>query len=390
MSGWICLHRKFLNWEWFNNGDMVRLFLYLLLEANYENKRWNGIVISRGQLLTGRKELAKNLNLSEQVVRTCLDRLKSTSEITIKSTNKYSIITICNYEFYNSIEYKINQQNNQQFNQQITNNQPTDNQQITTTKQINNYNNLTKEQEIDIAAFQKKVSNKNPSEEIFSSNSLEQNINSGGEGENLNPTVAPINTPLIENKPKDDKSTSSKKKSTKKASNQPSEESDEEWLESKGMQLKINYNGIMQRFNENNPNFKSLIAIKSKRREHVRARIKEYGLEAFFTMIEKAKASEFLTTTRAYKDKSGNDQKFKAEFDWMITPTYFPKIVEGNYDNKPDLPTNKNQNYERNNNNGGDPKITKFANPEDLQRRIEENERMLREANRNSWNKPRG
>ena len=100
MDGWIKLHRKFLEWEWFHNEEMVRLFIHLLLTANYADKKWNGILVKRGQVLTGRKKLSEGTGLSEQEIRTCLSRLKSTSEITIKSTNKYSIITINKYDDY--------------------------------------------------------------------------------------------------------------------------------------------------------------------------------------------------------------------------------------------------------------------------------------------------
>jgi len=98
MAGWVKIHRKFLTWEWFNEPNMAHVFLYFLLKANYEPKRWRGIVIGRGQFVAGIDILSENLGISKQSIRTCLKKLKSTSEITIKSTNKYSIITICKYD----------------------------------------------------------------------------------------------------------------------------------------------------------------------------------------------------------------------------------------------------------------------------------------------------
>ncbi len=100
-EGWVRLYRKFLDWEWFELSDMVKIFTYFLLKANYEDKKWKGIDVKRGQLITGRKQLSIDLKMSERKVRTCIERLKLTSEITIKSTNKYSIITINNYNSYN-------------------------------------------------------------------------------------------------------------------------------------------------------------------------------------------------------------------------------------------------------------------------------------------------
>lgn len=102
MNGWIKLHRKIIDWEWFSTNDMLKFFLYLILKANHKDSKFQGHIIKRGQLIIGRKKLAETLNLSEQSIRTCITRLKSTSEITIKSTNKFSIITVCKYELYQS------------------------------------------------------------------------------------------------------------------------------------------------------------------------------------------------------------------------------------------------------------------------------------------------
>jgi len=127
MDGWIKIHYKFLSWEWFQDDGMVRLFINLLLRANYQPKKWKGMAIGRGQLVTGRKQLCLETGLSEQTVRTCLQRLEDTGEITRNSTSRFSIVTICNYDTY---QYEDNVTN-----QQLTNNQPTTNQQLTTTSE---------------------------------------------------------------------------------------------------------------------------------------------------------------------------------------------------------------------------------------------------------------
>lgn len=134
-KSFIVINRKILKWGWYDDINTKVLFLHLLLIANWEDKEWHGILVKRGQVITGRKKLSKETKLTEQQVRTALDKLILTNELTINTTNKYSIITINNYCKY--------QNYNQQENQQITNNQPTNNQQITTTKQ---YNNITNKQ----------------------------------------------------------------------------------------------------------------------------------------------------------------------------------------------------------------------------------------------------
>lgn len=136
MEGWVKIHRGMLEWEWYGDTNVVRLFFHLLLKANYEDKRWQGNIVGRGQLVTGRVELAEQTGLTEQQVRTALSKLKSTGEITIKTTNKYSIITICNYARYQDTEQQYQPTEQPTNNQQITNKQPTNNQQTTTTKEI--------------------------------------------------------------------------------------------------------------------------------------------------------------------------------------------------------------------------------------------------------------
>lgn len=121
---WVKLHDKFLEWEWHDKPEMVALWLHLLLFANWKDRRWHGIVVRRGQLVTGRQALSEATGLSVRTIRTCLGRLIQTGEITIKSTNKYSIITICKYDSY--------QENENAIDQQVTSNRPTIDQQSTT------------------------------------------------------------------------------------------------------------------------------------------------------------------------------------------------------------------------------------------------------------------
>ena len=135
MAGYIKLFRKFAEWEWYQDANVTRVFLHLLLTANYEDKRWQGKSVGKGQIIVGRKRLAEALNLTEQNIRTALEKLESTGEIKREVTNKYTLITICNYVSYQSTE-EYEQPTN---NQQITNNQPTSNQQVTTTKEFKEY-----------------------------------------------------------------------------------------------------------------------------------------------------------------------------------------------------------------------------------------------------------
>ena len=141
MEGWIKLHRKMVDWEWYNDNNTKILFLHLLLTANHKEKKWQGHTILRGQKITSLEHLAKETNLSVQQIRTSLNKLKSTNEITVKSTNKNTLVTILKYSDYQDKDEEDNTQNNIQDNNQITNKQQTNNKQITTNKNEKNEKN---------------------------------------------------------------------------------------------------------------------------------------------------------------------------------------------------------------------------------------------------------
>ena len=127
-NGWIKLHRKILDWEWFTSPSTLQLFIYLLLKANKEDKKWRGILIKRGQLVTSVATICEETKLSTQQARTSLNRLKSTNEITSKTTNKFTLVTICKYESY-QLCGEAEQQTNQQALQQTNNKQKTNKEQ---------------------------------------------------------------------------------------------------------------------------------------------------------------------------------------------------------------------------------------------------------------------
>lgn len=141
LNGFIKIHRKLVKWGWYTDNVVKGVFLHLLLTANYEPTEWQGRTLKSGQLITSRKRLAQDLDFTEQQIRTALLKLKSTNEITIETTNKYTLITVVNWDEYQFSGNNSNRKSNQDFNQQITNKQPTNNQQITTNKEKKNKRN---------------------------------------------------------------------------------------------------------------------------------------------------------------------------------------------------------------------------------------------------------
>ena len=90
-NGWIKLHRKLEKWEWYQDSKTFHLFIHLILQANHQPKKWRGIMIERGQFITGLHSLKSQTGISIQSTRTSLERLKSTSEITITKHHKKRI-----------------------------------------------------------------------------------------------------------------------------------------------------------------------------------------------------------------------------------------------------------------------------------------------------------
>ena len=133
MIGWIKIHRKFLEWEWFNKSEAVHLFIYMLLKANHKDGKWQGIEVKRGQFISSLGNISNATGISIQTIRTILKKLEKTNEIKLKSTSQYTIVTICKYECY--------QDEKDEPNKPITNNQQTTNKRLTTNKNVKNEKN---------------------------------------------------------------------------------------------------------------------------------------------------------------------------------------------------------------------------------------------------------
>jgi DNA-binding transcriptional MerR regulator len=126
MSGWIKIHRKFLEWEWFNKSEAVHLFMYMLLKANHKDGKWQGMEVKRGQFISSLGNISNATGISVQTIRTILKKLEKTNEIELKSTSQFTIVTISKYDCY--------QEQTDEINKPLTNNQQATNKQLTTNK----------------------------------------------------------------------------------------------------------------------------------------------------------------------------------------------------------------------------------------------------------------
>lgn len=137
MEGWIKIHRGLLDWEWYSDTNCVRLALHLLLKANFQTRRWRGITVERGQLVTSRAALARETGLSEREVRTAVSKLERSDFLTCRATSSYTVVTICNYERYQSSDNSERPAFGPADDRVKTSFRPTPDQRATTTEESN-------------------------------------------------------------------------------------------------------------------------------------------------------------------------------------------------------------------------------------------------------------
>ena len=123
-EGYIRLHRKFLDWEWYSDINTSRLFLHMLFKANWKPGRFQGVEVGRGEFVSSYSTLSEESGLSIMSARTAVKHLISTGEITVNKHSKFTVFTINNYSKY--------QDDNTQANSQLTGDQQAANKQLTT------------------------------------------------------------------------------------------------------------------------------------------------------------------------------------------------------------------------------------------------------------------
>lgn len=104
-GGYVRLYRDITAWQWYKNPNVLRVYIHLLLKAAFKDFEFEGKSFKAGDLITSRKRLSEELGISEWQVLTALDKLKSTGEIEVNSTNKFTVISLKNWEKAQSEQY---------------------------------------------------------------------------------------------------------------------------------------------------------------------------------------------------------------------------------------------------------------------------------------------
>jgi hypothetical protein len=124
MEGWVKLHRQVLENGWLTNPELWTFWSYCMLKASYQEHTHlvgdKQVKLLPGQFVFGRNKAAEDLKTTVSKIRTCIKNLKKMKNVTIESTNKYSILTVVNWRIYQGHE----NENDQQLDQQITSTSP--------------------------------------------------------------------------------------------------------------------------------------------------------------------------------------------------------------------------------------------------------------------------
>lgn len=143
--GYVRLWRRSLDAGWLKNHKLWVFWSWCLLKASHKEcdvfVGFQKVHLLPGQFIFGRAKAARTLTMTEREVRTCLTTLKTTNNVTVKATSKFSIVSIINWDTYQ----QINETNDQQTDQQKANERPTNDQQTTTNKNEKNEKNNIRE-----------------------------------------------------------------------------------------------------------------------------------------------------------------------------------------------------------------------------------------------------
>ncbi|MGG3737221.1 DnaD domain-containing protein [Aeribacillus pallidus] len=140
-KGWISLHRKIMHNPVWSDARLLKLWIYCLLKATHKDREQlvglQKVNLKPGQFITGRDSLEREYNegakpsefVPGRTLWRWMKKLEKLEMLTIKSTSKYSVISITNWHEYQEID------------QQMSSKCPANDQQMSTNNNVNNINN---------------------------------------------------------------------------------------------------------------------------------------------------------------------------------------------------------------------------------------------------------
>lgn len=298
MAGYIKIHRNILEWEWWSDIKTYRLFTYMILKANWKDGRFKGVEVPKGSFVSSLGRLSEETSLTINEVRTALKHLEKTNEITSKSHGKFTVYTVKNYGSYQ----EDNKENTGK--PQATGEPQGDNKQVTSNSQVDNKELTSKAQE------DNKESTNRPH-----ANHTQTTSKSQADNKELTTIEEGNKERKAEVKEGEEEKNGKRKEEGITVSNETVCQTDvrrivDAWngLEACGIKTISKINSSSQRY------------------QRLVARIKQYNIADVLSAINRIRGSDFL--------QGKNNRGWTITFDWFVLPNNFPKVLEGNYDNK--------------------------------------------------------
>ena len=164
MNGWIKLHRCLLEKAVWQNHNIFRVWCWCLLKATHKpHEQMIGmkkILLQPGQFIYGREIGSIETKVRPSTLHDCMMWLKGNNSISINPTTKYSIITVTNWDLYQSEEIESDSKPTTKpttARQQPDNNATTTQQQPDTNKNGKNEKNGKKGKNIVLTPFEQSL-----------------------------------------------------------------------------------------------------------------------------------------------------------------------------------------------------------------------------------------
>ena len=109
-GNYIKLSRGLLEWEWYTDINTTRLFIHMLLKANWKDGNFKGTTVPRGSVVSSIGKLSGETGLTEREIRAAITHLKKTGEETSKTTNKFTVFTVVKYDLYQTTDKQNDRQ----------------------------------------------------------------------------------------------------------------------------------------------------------------------------------------------------------------------------------------------------------------------------------------
>lgn len=124
---WIKLYRELLDSPIFQDAELLKVWMWILLKANYKKRKsiFNKQVIELkpGQLIVGRKSAASKLNISESKFYRAMKTLQKLGSIEQQTNSMFTVVTVCNWEVFQDSDCFCEQETEQPTNSQRTANE---------------------------------------------------------------------------------------------------------------------------------------------------------------------------------------------------------------------------------------------------------------------------